>query len=180
MKRLEKEAQARWELFGSEARELVALGFVLPAKMLSELVQVDVDGAGNPIEEHVSVMGAPSVIWYELENIAGVGEFFVDGEHLQSVLKVALTELGSDPSIVGTHAADQMSKANEIPRVLWHSHYLAIEPSDADIAEFPEWLVTRGLVYHAPSHTTTPYDHSGVISPLSTAIDPSLSTAEDV
>jgi len=104
---------------------------------------------GFVAEDGVASLGTPSVVWYTLPNSADVGEFLVDGADLQAVMQQAIVDLGE--AVVQT--AD---------RVLWHSHYLAVEPSKADIDEFPGWLVNSGLVYHAPTQTTTAYSASSI------------------
>lgn len=91
--------------------------------------------------------GADSIIWYRLTNTAGVGEFLVDGEEVKAVL-----------------TAFQNSPENDLllSIVLWHSHYISVEPSEADVEHFPEWVNT-GMVFHAPSGVTTLYNAAGSI-----------------
>ena len=120
MRLLEDQAISAWAELGVNARELVALGFMLTDE---------------------------SVVWYPLTNAAGVGEFLVEDDEVRAVLEeFATTALYP--------MFDQI--------VLWHSHYITVEPSDADIAHFPEWLST-GMVFHAPSGTTTLYNAAGII-----------------
>jgi hypothetical protein len=59
-----------------------------------------------------------------------------------------------------------------LSKTLWHSHSGSIEPSRTDIAEFPEWLADVGIVYHAPTGTSTAYGVSGIISGQRTALSP--------
>lgn len=112
---LELKANDAWAEFGVAAREFVALGFE----------------------------DAMGIVWYELPNRAGVGEFLVDGEDVHDVLVQAQKDLGAAFSDAG--------------RVLWHSHYIAIEPSAADLENFPKDLVDVAFVYHAPTGVTTLY-----------------------
>ena len=88
-----------------------------------------------------------SVVWYPLTNTAGVGEFLVEDDEVRAVLREF-------------HNTPEMDLLTSI--VLWHSHYLDVEPSSADIAHFPEWLST-GMVFHAPSGKTTLYNAAGII-----------------
>lgn len=115
---------------GAEARELVALGFAHAT--------------------HGGLVDEADVLWYELPNVAGVGEFLVDGEDIGRVLAQAVEDLGSE-------------NAEQCIRILWHSHYVTQEPSEADILEFPEWLASVGLVYHAPTDSTVAYSNAGII-----------------
>lgn len=102
-------------------------------------------GFEDPIDEYIT--------WYELPNAAsasasgGVGEFYVEPEVVRETLLVAQTEV--DPSCM---------------RLIWHSHYVAQSPSDADFALMRnnDWL-DYGMVYHAPSGQTTVYNAAGII-----------------
>ncbi len=86
-----------------------------------------------------------TITWYELPNQAGPGEFLVDAADVIAALRAARDSL--DPA---SH------------RYLWHSHYIAVEPSAADVSNFPDW-VDMGVVFHAPSGTTTLYNAAGII-----------------
>jgi len=60
-------------------------------------------------------------------------------------------------------------KAAVTPRVefvLWHSHYNHVEPSGRDVQIFPKWLANVGVVYHAPTQTSTRYSGAGIIPPV--------------
>ncbi|QGH73954.1 hypothetical protein SEA_HIDDENLEAF_3 [Microbacterium phage Hiddenleaf] len=91
--------------------------------------------------------GADSIVWYRLTNVGGVGEFLVEEDEVKAVL-----------------SAFQSSPENALLMsiVLWHSHYITVEPSAADVEHFPEWVNT-GMVFHAPSGTTTLYNSAGII-----------------
>ncbi|QDF18055.1 hypothetical protein SEA_NARUTORUN_3 [Microbacterium phage NarutoRun] len=92
--------------------------------------------------------GADSIVWYRLTNSAdGAGEFLVESDEVKAVL-----------------SAFQNSPENALLMsiVLWHSHYITVEPSEADVEHFPEWVNT-GMVFHAPSGTTTLYNAAGII-----------------
>ncbi len=91
--------------------------------------------------------GADSIVWYPLTNVAGVGEFLVEDDEVRAVL-----------------SSFQNSPENALLQsiVLWHSHYLAVEPSDADVSNFPSWVDT-GMVFHAPSGRTSLYNAAGII-----------------
>lgn len=91
--------------------------------------------------------GADSIIWYPLTNTAGVGEFLVESDQVKAVLSAF---------------RDSPENALLMSIVLWHSHYITVEPSEADVENFPEWVNT-GMVFHAPSGTTTLYDAAGII-----------------
>lgn len=94
-------------------------------------------GFEDPIDECVT--------WFPLTNVAGPGEFYVEPEEVVAVLRAAESSL--DPASA---------------RYLWHSHYITIEPSAADIEHLPDW-VDAGMVFHAPSGTTTLYNRAGII-----------------
>ena len=108
--------------------------------------------------------------WYELPNTADPavadeeqrGEFFVEGSAIQRVLAVA-----------------DMEGHREELRILWHTHVNTVEPSEEDIAEFPEWLAHYGMVYHVPTDTVTVYNQSGIISPLVSTDDTPLATDQE-
>lgn len=136
----EIQAKARWAEHGERAYEIVYLGFMI----------------------------GDDVIWYELENVAGVGEFLVEDEDVRRVLRAAEAnpDIGRDGGVL---------TGAPVPIVLWHSHYINVEPSAADVENFPEW-VDAGMVYHAPSGTTTLYNHSGVISSTNADAQASLTT----
>ena len=121
---LEAMAQERWATLGSSAREIVALGF----------------------EDH-DEGGLDTIVWYELDNVAGIGEFLIEPDSIERVLALAQRELVPE----------------DATRYLWHSHYLDPMPSHADYANFPLWLVEAGIVFHAPSGTTTVYNNAGII-----------------
>ncbi|UYL85296.1 hypothetical protein SEA_HAGER_3 [Microbacterium phage Hager] len=92
--------------------------------------------------------GADSIVWYRLNNVAGgPGEFLVESDEVRGVL-----------------SAFQNSPENALLMsiVLWHSHYITVEPSEADVEHFPEWVNT-GMVFHAPSGRTTLYNAAGII-----------------
>lgn len=92
--------------------------------------------------------GADSIVWYRLTNSAdGAGEFLVESDEVKAVL-----------------SAFQNSPENALLMsiVLWHSHYITVEPSEADVEHFPEWVNT-GMVFHAPSGRTTLYNAAGII-----------------
>ena len=93
-----------------------------------------------------------TITWFKLPNAAeGAGEFVVDAEPVVAVLRTARDTL--DPDCL---------------RYLWHSHYIAEEPSEADVSNFPDW-VDAGIVFHAPSGKVTFYNSAGIIpnSPVS-------------
>lgn len=141
----EIQARARYMEHGERAYEIVYLGFVVNADSDDEFV-----------------------VWYELENVAGVGEFLVEDEDVRRVLRAAEAnpDIGRDGGVL---------TGAPVPIVLWHSHYINVEPSAADVENFPEW-VDAGMVYHAPSGTTTLYNHSGVISSTNADAQASLTT----
>lgn len=145
MQELERAARDEWAIAGEAAKEFVALGFITDVSPEGEL---------------------GDVVWFQLNNCAGSGEFLVEGDEILRVLGVAM----QDGRVGGTEGGVNM------PRVLWHSHYLAVEPSDADVQEFPGWLVDVGMVYHAPSGQTTLYNHSGVISSTTNVDSASIAT----
>lgn len=91
--------------------------------------------------------GADSIVWYPLTNVAGVGEFRVEEDEVKGVLMAF---------------SDSPENALLMSIVLWHSHYITVEPSAADVEHFPEWVNT-GMVFHAPSGTTTLYNAAGII-----------------
>lgn len=122
---LEAKARRLWEASGHNP-ELVA-----------EVVGI---GFEDPIDE--------TITWYELQNTAVAGEFRVEPEDLERVLKYARSTGYHDPAGLV---------------YLWHSHYIAEEPSDVDIQNFPSWLCDAGLVYHAPSGGTSIYNADGVL-----------------
>jgi hypothetical protein len=97
-------------------------------------------GFEDPIDE--------TITWFELPNTATVGTFRVEPEDLRAVLEQARTEGFVDP---------------EGLVYIWHSHYIAEEPSDMDIEHFPSWLCDAGLVYHTPSGGTRVYNQDGVL-----------------
>jgi hypothetical protein len=141
----ESAARARYMEHGVRAYEIVYLGFVCDSGLETEYI-----------------------VWYELENVAGVGEFLVEDEDVRRVLNAAQAnpDIGRDGGVLtGAH----------VPIVLWHSHYINEGPSTADVDNYPEW-VDVGMVYHAPSGKTTLYNHSGVISPLTPDVQASLTT----
>ena len=121
MRALEKQAEEAFLRNGDHAIEFVGLGFL----------QAD-----------------ESVVWYELPNQAGVGEFLVDGEDVLHIVQRAQAE----------------GHENGLGRVLWHSHYRSQHPSDSDMNEFPAWLVDYGVVYHAPTRQTVVYNSGGILS----------------
>ena len=86
-----------------------------------------------------------TVTWFPLTNVAGPGEFYVEPEEVVAVLRAAESSL--DPASA---------------RYLWHSHYITVEPSAADVEHFPDW-VDAGMVFHAPSGSTTLYNAAGII-----------------
>ena len=94
-------------------------------------------GFEDPIDECMT--------WFPLTNVAGPGEFYVEPEEVVAVLRAAESSL--DPASA---------------RYLWHSHYITVEPSAADVEHFPDW-VDAGMVFHAPSGTTTLYNAAGII-----------------
>lgn len=127
MRKLELNSMAKFAVSGVESPEFVALGFMHP------------DGVSD------------SVMWFDLsaQNLAPVGEFYVEAEAVQKVLEAANAE-GLNATVCNV--------------VLWHSHYKAVEPSAADLSNLPEW-VDLGMVFHAPSQTTTLYNKGGIIIP---------------
>lgn len=153
-------AQSRLELYGvAEAREVVALGFVIG--------ETDADASSGE--------GIPIVAWFELPNVAGVGEFMVEGQDLKAVFESALV----DPAVSAAQALlSSTHPGSVLSRVLWHSHYISDVPSNADIADFPEWLVDVGMIYHVPTSRTVLYNASGIISPVSPDQNGALPTAE--
>lgn len=86
-----------------------------------------------------------TITWFPLTNVAEPGEFYVEPEEVVAVLAAAQRDL--DPACV---------------RYLWHSHYIAVEPSEADLSNFPEW-VDVGIVFHAPTRKVTLYNAVGII-----------------
>lgn len=86
-----------------------------------------------------------TITWFELPNVAGAGEFLVEPEPVIAALRAARDSLDT-----------------ACARYLWHSHYIAVEPSAADVSNFPDW-VDAGMVFHAPSGTTTLYNAAGII-----------------
>lgn len=148
MRELELAAQDEWSIAGVSAQEFVALGFI-------------VDVPDVPIGSHLNAEDV-SVVWFQLCNSASTGEFLVEGDELLRVLNAA-------------RERDDV-KASTYGRVLWHSHYIAVEPSDVDIRDFPGWLADYGMVYHAPTGTTTVYNGDGVISPIEAPTTDSLTT----
>ena len=86
-----------------------------------------------------------TITWFELPNIAGAGEFLVEPEPIVAALRAARDSLDT-----------------ACARYLWHSHYITVEPSTADIEHFPDW-VDAGMVFHAPSGTTTLYNAAGIL-----------------
>ena len=96
-----------------------------------------------------------SALWIVLPNAApaGSGKFHVTDLALRDALDRA-QHLGSLRGI------DLSSER----RFLWHSHYVADQPSNFDVEEFPGWLVTHGAVWHARSGRTTLYNATGIIS----------------
>ena len=121
MRKLEIAARDAWAELGVNAREFVALGFQ------------------DPIDDCIT--------WYELPNVADVGEFYVEPDAVREILMIAQAEV--DPSCM---------------RLIWHSHYVALHPSDPDFAlmRSNDWL-DYGMVFHAPSGTTTLYNAAGII-----------------
>ncbi|QLF84485.1 hypothetical protein SEA_RIE18_3 [Microbacterium phage Rie18] len=105
--------------------------------------------------------GADSIVWYPLTNVADIGEFRVEADEVKGVLQ-----------------AFQNSPENALLMsiVLWHSHYITVEPSAADVEHFPEWVNT-GMVFHAPSGRTTLYNAAGII-PVSGNADSPRDTME--
>ena len=134
MKQLEDKAAEAWATLGVNAKEFVALGFMEPE--------------------------TEEIIWYELPNVAGVGEFLVEGEAIHAVMLKAIGE-----------------GVSEYRRLLWHSHYNTVEPSKADVDEFPEWLVDVGVVWHVPTQTTTLYNSGGIFQVTDSSTS-TLSTQE--
>lgn len=99
------------------------------------------------------------ITWYELQNsCAGVGEFYVEPDAVRDTLLIAHTEV--DPSCM---------------RLIWHSHYVALHPSEPDFALMRnnDWL-DYGMVYHAPTNQTVVYDSAGIIRQ-----EPILNSARD-
>ena len=121
MRKLEIAARDAWAELGVNAREFVALGFQ------------------DPIDECIT--------WYELPNVAGVGEFYVEPDAVRDTLMIAQAEV--DPSCM---------------RLIWHSHYVALHPSEPDFALMRnnDWL-DYGMVYHAPTNQTVVYDSAEII-----------------
>lgn len=102
------------------------------------------------------------ITWFELPNQAGVGEFYIDASDVQSVLSAAQAS-GLDPRST---------------RILWHSHYRSTEPSEADyqLLRDQDWI-DFGVVFHAPSQTSTVYNSAGII-PNNASNVPELATPE--
>ena len=121
MRKLEIAARDAWAELGVNAREFVALGFQ------------------DPVDEFIT--------WYELPNVAGVGEFYVEPDVVREILMIAQAEV--DPSCM---------------RLIWHSHYVALHPSEPDFAlmRSNDWL-DYGMVYHAPTGKTTLYNAADIL-----------------
>lgn len=126
---------------------------------LNSMARFAVDGLSAPEYVALGFMHpdgvSDSVMWFPLPNIAPTGEFYVEAEEVAKVLSAA-AEQGLDASRCGV--------------VLWHSHYIAVEPSEADLSNLPEW-VDVGIVFHAPTETSTLYNKGGVINSNEAILD---------
>jgi hypothetical protein len=89
------------------------------------------------------------LFWFELENSAPANsnEFHVEGVELQRVLQHVMNAAGPRARIM----------------TMWHSHYKSSRVSQADLDNFPAWMVERGLIFHQPTETTVHYDSSGSV-----------------
>jgi hypothetical protein len=168
------QADALWNL--GNAREVVGLGFALPDSALRadlEEARSEPRLGRNTMREQDRIELAArryaersGLHWWLLPNlVAGEGHFEVSGDDLHETLKQARTRLGAEAQAV----------------CLWHSHYRRLEPSMADLRNYPEWLLgTQGVavVYHAPSQTARAYNASGVISGTSSPLDTLYATLD--
>lgn len=135
---LERKAEEEFSEHGAEMAEVVGIGFISDSGVAGSVS--DVEGVADAEAEGLLD------VWYELENEAGPGEFYVSAETLAAVFAQAVAD----------GVADR-------PRVLWHSHVNTVEPSQDDILEFPIGIVQAGLVYHIPTQTTVAYNEQGMI-----------------
>lgn len=166
---LEKKAREDWE------RSVSTVVGTVHEPVTVEFAAGVVAGAVNvgvlPEYVAIGIVEEEDVVWWELPNTAdpsvasseGRGEFYVADWDLYAVLKAMASERGYlKLGEVESTAIDRMLRAETL--VLWHSHVNTVEPSAEDIAEFPAWLADAGMVYHAPTQTTTLYNGAGIIS----------------
>lgn len=103
-------------------------------------------------------------MWFDLteSNLAPNGEFYVEAEAVAAVLATA-AEQGLDATRCGI--------------VLWHSHYISVEPSEADLSNLPEW-VDVGIVFHAPTGQSVLYNNDGIFIQNEDILDAPRDTME--
>lgn len=174
---LEERAQLQFDLGRNLRKEVVGLGFrVKPA--MQAVKATTFSHVHDPEFPEDWDLGAFS--WVQLTNTLNVSsaggnagnEFMVSGDEVRFVLRrveaylVGQMDL-SRPENKGYIDGDlYKGKAPVVEFVLWHSHYNNVEPSGRDAQIFPKWLANVGVVYHAPTQTSTRYNGGGIISPL--------------
>lgn len=132
---------------------------------------------GEPMFEQVAlgfVTPFGEIIWHMLENVARRrsheerGEFYVEPTEIARAMNAAATDERMSPDFLGKQG-----------RMLWHTHTKSQSPSREDIAEFPDWLCSYGMVYHVPSGNLCVYNGGGIISNTSVSSNP-FATPGDV
>lgn len=79
-----------------------------------------------------------------------IDEFYVSGSQVHGVLSALQGQFG---------------EGNVQLVCLWHSHFSLAGPSVFDLANFPEWMVGYGAIYHVPTNTTYLYNKNGILTP---------------
>lgn len=177
---LEEHAQLQFDLGRNLRKEVVGLGFRVQREY--ELKPE----AEMSLQDQAALLY--SFNWVQLTNTLNTtssggnagNEFMVSGDEVRFVLRRVEDYLVSQMDLSRPENVEYaFKKAPIVEFVLWHSHYNHVEPSGRDVQIFPNWLAKVGVVYHAPTQTSTRYNAAGIISALGVSNPPRSTTGDN-